>query len=145
MVSTSTRTRPTFWLQARPTERCALASPSPWISTRADALLCSRTLQIYIWDLTTPNKPFSPGARSRSIDDITTLAWNSHVVHVLATGSNSGYTVVWDLKSKREVTALSYTGGAPTGVGAGFGQPGWGAAGKSGVSAVQWHPDNVNR
>jgi hypothetical protein len=40
---------------------------------------------------------------------------------------------------------LSHTGGAPTGVGAGFGQPGWGAAGKSGVSAVQWHPDNVRR
>ena len=66
------------------------------------------------------------------------------MVHVLATGSNSGYTVVWDLKSKREVTALSYTGGAPTGVGAGFGQAGWGAPGKSGVSAVQWHPDNVS-
>ncbi|SCV67953.1 BQ2448_74 [Microbotryum intermedium] len=101
--------------------------------------------EIFIWDLTTPNKPFSPGARSRSLDDITALAWNSHVVHVLATGSNSGYTVVWDLKSKREVTALSYSGGAPTGVGSGFGQPGWGAPGGSrAVSAVQWHPTNVS-
>jgi protein transport protein SEC31 len=100
--------------------------------------------QIYIWDLNTPNKPFSPGARSRSIEDITALAWNSHVVHVLATGSNSGYTVVWDLKSKREVTALSYSAGAPTGVGAGFGTAGWSAGGSRSVSAVQWHPDNVS-
>ncbi|KAM0749096.1 hypothetical protein T439DRAFT_349169 [Meredithblackwellia eburnea MCA 4105] len=101
--------------------------------------------EIYIWDLTTPNKPFSPGARSRSIEDITALSWNSHVVHVLATGSNSGYTVVWDLKAKREVTALSYTANAPTGVGNGFGQPGWGGVGKRGVSAVQWHPDNPTK
>ncbi|SCZ91351.1 BZ3500_MvSof-1268-A1-R1_Chr1-2g01353 [Microbotryum saponariae] len=102
--------------------------------------------EIFIWDLTTPSKPFSPGARSRSLDDITALAWNSHVVHVLATGSNSGYTVVWDLKSKREVTALSYSGVAPTGVGSGFGQPGWGAPGGSrGVSAVQWHPTNPTK
>lgn len=64
-------------------------------------------------------------------------------MHVLATGSNSGYTVVWDLKAKREVTALSYTASAPTGVGNGFGQPGWGGGGKRGVSCVQWHPDNV--
>ncbi|KAL8280795.1 hypothetical protein RQP46_006799 [Phenoliferia psychrophenolica] len=101
--------------------------------------------EIYIWDLTTPNKPFSPGARSRSIDDITTLAWNAQVVHVLATGSNSGYTVVWDLKSKREVTALSYAQGAPSGVGNGFGQPGWGGGGKRGVSCIQWHPTNPTK
>lgn len=109
-------------------------------------LLCPRLLtrrQIYVWDLTTPNKPYSPGARSRSIDDITSLAWNSHVSHILATGSDSGYTVVWDLKSKREVTALSYTAAGATGVGNGFGQPGWGGGGKRGVSCVQWHPDNV--
>lgn len=101
--------------------------------------------EIYIWDLTTPNKPFSPGTRSRSIDDITTLAWNSHVAHVLATGSNSGYTVVWDLKSKREVTALSYTANSAQGVGNGFGQPGWGGSGKRSVSAVQWHPNNPTK
>ncbi|KAM0793724.1 hypothetical protein ACM66B_001148 [Microbotryomycetes sp. NB124-2] len=101
--------------------------------------------EIFVWDLTSPNKPFSPGARSRSLDDITGLAWNAHVVHVLATSSNSGYTVVWDLKSKREVTALSYSAGGPTGVGAGFGQPGWGPSGSRGASAVQWHPDNPTK
>ncbi|KAK4050426.1 protein transport protein S31 [Microbotryomycetes sp. JL201] len=101
--------------------------------------------EIFVWDLTSPNKPFSPGARSRSLDDITCLAWNAHVVHVLATSSNSGYTVVWDLKSKREVTALSYSAGGPTGVGAGFGQPGWGPSGSRGASAVQWHPDNPTK
>lgn len=111
------------------------------LSLRADRV---REPKIYIWDLTTPNKPFSPGTRSRSIDDITTLAWNSHVSHVLATGSDSGYTVVWDLKSKREVTALSYTAGGAAGAPSGLGQGGWGGGGKRGVSAVQWHPDNVS-
>ncbi|KAK4049617.1 protein transport protein S31 [Microbotryomycetes sp. JL221] len=101
--------------------------------------------EIFVWDLNTPNKPFSPGARSRSLDDVTCLAWNAHVVHVLATSSNSGYTVVWDLKSKREVTALSYSAGGPTGVGTGFGQPGWGPSGSRGASAVQWHPDNPTK
>ncbi|KAI3484966.1 hypothetical protein L1887_51859 [Cichorium endivia] len=38
--------------------------------------------------------------------------------HVLATSSSSGYTVVWDLKGKREVVALQYGGGAGTAGGA---------------------------
>ncbi|KAI5474282.1 hypothetical protein MNV49_003665 [Pseudohyphozyma bogoriensis] len=102
--------------------------------------------EIFIWDLLTPNKPFSPGVRSRSLEDITCLQWNSHVAHVLATGSNSGYTVVWDLKSKREVTALSYMGGGQQGLGAaGFGG-GWSSgSGKRGISAVQWHPDTPTK
>ena len=69
---------------------------------------------------------------------------------MLATGSNSGYTVVWDLKSKREVTALSYSGMNPAamngggGPQAGYGMP-WGAQGKRSVSCVQWHPDNPTK
>lgn len=79
------------------------------------------------------------------MNDITSLAWNSRVAHVLATGSDSGYTVVWDLKTKREVTALNYTGIQPSGVGNGFGNSsGWGGGSKGGVSCVKWHPDNVS-
>ena len=34
--------------------------------------------------------------------------------YVLAGASNTGYTVVWDLRGKREVVALAYGGGAGT-------------------------------
>ncbi|GAA5991405.1 hypothetical protein JCM10908_003297 [Rhodotorula pacifica] len=126
--------------------------------------------EIYIWDLTSPAKPFSPGTRSRSLDSITSLAWNPSVVHILASSSNTGHTVVWDLKSKREITALSFASGGATGLGAagfggaqggaggglgaaGFGGLGGGAAGAGasgigglgGHSAVKWHPDNPTK
>ncbi|GAA5877434.1 hypothetical protein JCM3774_001611 [Rhodotorula dairenensis] len=130
--------------------------------------------EIYIWDLTSPAKPFSPGTRSRSLDSITSLAWNPSVVHILASSSNTGHTVVWDLKSKREITALSFASGGATGLGAGGfgigpggGGGGLGAAGFGGLgggpggagggagaagigglgghSAVKWHPDNPTK
>jgi protein transport protein SEC31 len=56
------------------------------------------------------------------------------VPHVLATASGTGYTVVWDLRGKREVVALAYGGGA------GGNQTG---SGRRGMSDVGWHPDNV--
>jgi hypothetical protein len=139
------------------------------ISASRVAELSSHRLQIYIWDLTSLAKPFSPGTRSRSLDSITSLAWNPSVVHILASSSNTGHTVVWDLKSKREITALSFASGGATGLGAaGFGSgPGGGlgaagfgglggaggaggGAGASGIgglgghSAVKWHPENVS-
>ncbi|GAA5841077.1 hypothetical protein JCM5353_001374 [Sporobolomyces roseus] len=118
--------------------------------------------ELFIYDLSSPNtKPFSPGPRSRSLDTITSLSWNPSVVHILASGSNSGYTVVWDLKSKREITALSYAGAGPTGLGAaGFGAFGGGQSGGmfggsqggasgvgglGGVSSVKWHPENPTK
>ena len=57
--------------------------------------------------------------------------------YVLASSSNTGYTVVWDLRHKREVVALAYGGTSqgPSIVGAG---------GKKGMSDVAWHPDNVS-
>lgn len=116
--------------------------------------------------MTSPAKPFSPGTRSRSLDSITSLAWNPSVVHILASSSNTGHTVVWDLKSKREITALSFASGGATGLGpGGFGAGGGGAGGAGGLgaagfggasgaggagvgglgghSAVKWHPENV--
>ncbi|GAA5974365.1 hypothetical protein JCM11641_005236 [Rhodosporidiobolus odoratus] len=110
--------------------------------------------EIFIFDLSQPSKPFSPGQRSRSLDSITSLAWNPSVVHILASSSNSGSTVVWDLKSKREITALSYAGGGPTGLGpggfgggfGGFGGGGGGGlGGLGGTSVVKWHPENPTK
>ncbi|GAA5923806.1 uncharacterized protein JCM15063_003772 [Sporobolomyces koalae] len=127
--------------------------------------------EVSIYDLSQPHvKPFSPGPRSRSIETVTCLDWNPSVVHILATGSNSGYTVVWDLKSKREITALLYhPAGTQTGLGqAGFGTssnaggaggifggggPGVGSnarggaavGGLGGISSVKWHPENPTK
>ncbi|GAA6056549.1 hypothetical protein JCM3770_004353, partial [Rhodotorula araucariae] len=111
--------------------------------------------EIFIWDLTSPSSPFSPGSRSRSLDCVTSLAWNPSVVHILASSSNSGMTVVWDLKSKREITALSWTGPGATGLGPGgfgvgggaFGAPAMGSAmgAGGGHSVVRWHPENPTK
>ena len=83
------------------------------------------------------------------MDEITSLAWNAQVPHVLATSSSSGYTVVWDLKGKREVVALQYGGGAGTAGGSLGGLNGMGGAlaagGRRGMSAVAWHPDTPTR
>ena len=66
-------------------------------------------IQVYIWDLKDPSKPYSPtpGARSTKLDEITSVAWNQQVQYVLAGASSTGYTVVWDLRGKRKVVALA--------------------------------------
>ncbi|KZT18925.1 hypothetical protein NEOLEDRAFT_1183832 [Neolentinus lepideus HHB14362 ss-1] len=98
--------------------------------------------EIYIWDLKDPSKPYSPGTRSSKLNEITSLAWNNQVPHVLATSSSTGYTVVWDLRGKREVTALAYGGGAGTLAG---GPQGGMMGGRRGMSDVAWQPDNATR
>ncbi|KZT66624.1 hypothetical protein DAEQUDRAFT_752055 [Daedalea quercina L-15889] len=102
--------------------------------------------EIYIWDLRDPSKPYSPGTRSTKLDEITALAWNHHVQYALAASSSTGYTVVWDLRGKREVAALTYGGGAGT-MGGGMQGFGGGMAmgGRRGMSDVAWHPDNATR
>ncbi|KAF9235609.1 hypothetical protein BU15DRAFT_89522 [Melanogaster broomeanus] len=82
-----------------------------------------------------PSKPYSPtpGTRSTKLDEITSVAWNQQVQYVLAGASSTGYTVVWDLRGKREVVALAYGGGAGT------------LGGRRGMSAIAWHPDNATR
>ncbi|KAF9443094.1 hypothetical protein P691DRAFT_809519 [Macrolepiota fuliginosa MF-IS2] len=103
--------------------------------------------EVYIWDLKDPSKPYTPtpGARSTKLDEITSIAWNQQVQYVLAGASSTGYTVVWDLRGKREVVALAYGGGA--GTLAGQVAPGGGLAvgGRRGMSDIAWHPDNATR
>ena len=66
------------------------------------------------------------------MDEITSLSWNSVAQQILASSSSSGYTVVWDLRGKREVVALTYSGTS-----------GPMQSSRRGQSAVAWHPDNV--
>ena len=64
--------------------------------------------------------------------------------YALAASSSTGYTVVWDLRGKREVAALAYGGGAGTMGGMqAFGGAGMAMGGRRGMSDVAWHPDNV--
>ncbi|KAJ2955425.1 hypothetical protein NQZ79_g8575 [Umbelopsis isabellina] len=84
--------------------------------------------EIFIWDLTNPTKPYSPGAKSQKIDAVTSLSWNNQVQHILATSSNTGYTVVWDLRNRREVVALAHAGTAMP-------------ASRGGISSIAWSPD----
>ncbi|KAG9311858.1 hypothetical protein JVU11DRAFT_8110 [Chiua virens] len=101
--------------------------------------------EVYIWDLNDPSKPYSPtpGNRSSKLDEITSVAWNHQVQYVLAGASSSGYSVVWDLRGKREVVALAYGGGAGT-LGGAVGT-GMAVGGRRGMSAIAWHPDNATR
>ncbi|KAF8837870.1 hypothetical protein BDN67DRAFT_997921 [Paxillus ammoniavirescens] len=101
--------------------------------------------EVYIWDLNDPSKPYSPtpGTRSTKLDEITSVAWNQQVQYVLAGASGTGYTVVWDLRGKREVVALAYGGGAGT-LGGAVGS-GMAVGGRRGMSAIAWHPDNATR
>ncbi|KAF8521642.1 hypothetical protein JB92DRAFT_3141158 [Gautieria morchelliformis] len=101
--------------------------------------------EIYIWDLKDPSKPYSPGTRSTKLDETTAIAWNNHVPHILATSSSSGYTVVWDLRGKREMVALAYSGGAGTTGGSVHGGGAMAIGGRRGMSDVSWHPDNATR
>jgi protein transport protein SEC31 len=84
--------------------------------------------EVYIWDLKDPTKPYTPtpGSTSSKLDEITSVAWNQQVQYVLAGASSTGYTVVWDLRGKREVVALA-------------------GGGRCGMSDIAWHPDNVSR
>ena len=99
--------------------------------------------EVFIWDLNNPAKPYHPGPRSQKLEEITSVAWNAQVAHVLASSSDTGYTVVWDLRHKKEVVGISYGGGAGT-MGGPFGNSSAiTQQGRRGISSVQWHPDNV--
>jgi protein transport protein SEC31 len=81
--------------------------------------------QIMLWDLNGLGEGFAPAAnKSSRLEDVTDLAWNRKVAHILATASSNGYTVVWDLKVRKEVMQLALPGG------------------RKAVSAIAWDPEN---
>lgn len=74
---------------------------------------------------------------------MTAVSWNNNVPYILAGASSTGYTVVWDLRGKREVVALAYGGGAGTMAGQGSMGSSMAVGGRRGMSDIAWHPDNV--
>ncbi|KAJ1769853.1 protein transport protein S31 [Coemansia sp. RSA 1843] len=90
--------------------------------------------EVFIWDVVNDYKSYSPGPRSQRLDNITDLAWNNQVQHILATASNTGAVVVWDLRTRRE--AISFASPGVIGGGGMMGSNG----GRAGISATDWNP-----
>ncbi|CAL8099465.1 unnamed protein product [Orchesella dallaii] len=62
--------------------------------------------EIFIWDLTNPKVPMSPGAKIQPADDVTDLEWNKQVEHILAS-TFPARCVVWDLRKNEPVIKVS--------------------------------------
>lgn len=63
--------------------------------------------EIYIWDVSKPPQPMSPGTRPGPAADISCVAWNRQVAHILASASMDGMSTVWDLRATRPVIQFS--------------------------------------
>ncbi|KAJ1922193.1 protein transport protein S31 [Mycoemilia scoparia] len=102
--------------------------------------------EVLVWDVNSDFKSYSPGARSQRLEKITDLAWNNQVQHILATSSNSGASVVWDLRNRREIIALVYNAGMGMNS-MGMGQMGGMMMGgnRLGISSISWNPDNATQ
>lgn len=63
--------------------------------------------EIYIWDLNSPGTPMTPGSSSQPPDDVTCLAWNRQVQHILAS-TFASRCVVWDLRKNEPIIKVSW-------------------------------------
>lgn len=63
--------------------------------------------EIFIWDLNNPSSPMTPGAKSQPPDEISCVAWNRQVQHILASTSPGGRCVVWDLKKNEPIIKVT--------------------------------------
>ncbi|XP_043368904.1 protein transport protein Sec31A isoform X14 [Dermochelys coriacea] len=63
--------------------------------------------EIYIWDLNNFASPMTPGAKTQPPEDISCVAWNRQVQHILASASPSGRATVWDLRKNEPIIKVS--------------------------------------
>ncbi|XP_053524875.1 protein transport protein Sec31A isoform X15 [Artibeus jamaicensis] len=63
--------------------------------------------EIYIWDLNNFATPMTPGAKTQPSEDISCIAWNRQVQHILASASPSGRATVWDLRKNEPIIKVS--------------------------------------
>ncbi|XP_028914830.1 protein transport protein Sec31A isoform X11 [Ornithorhynchus anatinus] len=63
--------------------------------------------EIYIWDLNNFGTPMTPGAKTQPPEDISCIAWNRQVQHILASASPSGRATVWDLRKNEPIIKVS--------------------------------------
>ncbi len=135
-------------MDVNPLQRHIMASVSRCGGAPAIALRPRRpppphsNAETFIWDLNAPSTHLPPGtstavrvmaakapafdaARNRQApEDLTAVAWNRVVPHVLAVGTAGGRTQLWDLRAGKTVLTLP----AP-------------AAGAAPVTALAWQPD----
>ncbi|KAJ2314240.1 protein transport protein S31, partial [Coemansia sp. Cherry 401B] len=88
--------------------------------------------EVFVWDIVSEYKSHAAGARSSRMENVTDLAWNNQVQHILVTASNSGALVVWDLRQHREIMALNSAGNAI-------------GTARAGASAVAWNPASATQ
>ncbi|XP_056627317.1 protein transport protein Sec31A [Triplophysa dalaica] len=67
----------------------------------------SNDSEIYIWDLNSFSNPMTPGAKSQPAEDVSVVAWNRQVQHILASANPSGKAVVWDLRKNEPIIKIS--------------------------------------
>lgn len=79
--------------------------------------------EIYIWDLANPSNPLTPGSKTLPPDNISCVAWNRQVQHILASASPCGRCVVWDLRKNEPIIKVSDQSATIR------------------CKAVEWHPD----
>ncbi|KAJ8346349.1 hypothetical protein SKAU_G00277500 [Synaphobranchus kaupii] len=63
--------------------------------------------EIYIWDLNNLSSPMTPGPKTQPLEDISCVAWNRQVQHILASASPSGRASVWDLRKNDLIIKVS--------------------------------------
>uniref|UniRef100_A0A8C6T6Z4 Protein transport protein Sec31A n=1 Tax=Neogobius melanostomus TaxID=47308 RepID=A0A8C6T6Z4_9GOBI len=63
--------------------------------------------EIYIWDLNNFGSPMTPGPKTQPLEDISCVAWNRQVQHILASSCPSGRTSVWDLRKNDLIIKVS--------------------------------------
>uniref|UniRef100_A0A8C2KE40 Protein transport protein Sec31A n=1 Tax=Cyprinus carpio TaxID=7962 RepID=A0A8C2KE40_CYPCA len=63
--------------------------------------------EIFIWDLNNLSSPMTPGPKTQPLEDISCVAWNKQVQHILASASPSGKASVWDLRKNDLIIKVS--------------------------------------
>uniref|UniRef100_A0A8C3A9T2 Protein transport protein Sec31A n=1 Tax=Cyclopterus lumpus TaxID=8103 RepID=A0A8C3A9T2_CYCLU len=63
--------------------------------------------EIYIWDMNNFGSPMTPGPKTQPLEDISCVAWNRQVQHILASASPSGRASVWDLRKNDLIIKVS--------------------------------------
>ncbi|XP_058523103.1 protein transport protein Sec31A isoform X3 [Ochotona princeps] len=63
--------------------------------------------EICIWDLNNFSAPMTPGAKTQPPEDVSCIAWNRQVQHILASASPSGRATVWDLRKTEPIIKVS--------------------------------------
>lgn len=62
--------------------------------------------EIMIWDLNNPGSAMNPGAKSQPLEEVSCVAWNRQVQHILAS-TFPARCVVWDLRKNEPIIKVS--------------------------------------